>query len=60
MNLADTPRKRIAVFFLLLFLGLVAVAARMAYIQFVQGPKLTAKARTQLQEHKALQSPRGR
>lgn len=58
-KLADTPQKRVAVFFFILLLCLLVIGGRMGYLQLVQGPKLAEKTRQQLQESRALQSPRG-
>lgn len=59
MSIVHAPRRRIAYFMLLLIAGLVVIGARVAYIQFVQGPQLAAQARLQLKDTQALQSPRG-
>lgn len=59
MKLADTAQKRLAIFFLFLIASLIGIGIRIAYIQFIQGPQLSAKSTTQLQERRALQSPRG-
>lgn len=55
----DTPQKRVAIFFSILLICLLVISGRIGYLQLVQGPKLAEKARMQLQENKALQSPRG-
>lgn len=55
----DTPQKRVAIFFFILLICLLVISGRIGYLQLVQGPKLAEKARMQLQENKALQSPRG-
>ncbi|MDR3591134.1 MAG: penicillin-binding transpeptidase domain-containing protein [Negativicutes bacterium] len=39
--------------------AIVALTGRVAWVQLVDGAKLAARARTQLQESKVLQSPRG-
>ena len=59
MSTITATQKRLVVFFLLLVAGLTVIGARIAYIQFIQGAQLAAKARMQLQDQKALQSPRG-
>lgn len=59
MARAAQVQKRMTVFLLALILTGVALSARMAWVQLVQGKELTAKAQLQLQEKKPLQSPRG-
>ncbi|MBP1765075.1 MAG: spoVD 2 [Firmicutes bacterium] len=52
-------RKRIAIFFALLFFSLLVLMGRIAWVQFIDGKNLTEKATQQLQESRSLQSPRG-
>ncbi len=52
-------RKTIAVTMFLLLAAIVALAGRIAWVQFVEGRELAAKSRTQLRDSKLLQSPRG-
>jgi len=52
-------RKRIAIFFALLFFSLLVLVGRIAWVQFIDGKHLTEKAAQQLQESRSLQSPRG-
>lgn len=58
-KLADTPQKRVALFFFIILICLLGIIGRMGYLQLVQGTKLAEKTRLQLQESRALQSPRG-
>ncbi|BBB90778.1 penicillin-binding protein [Methylomusa anaerophila] len=54
-----TVRRRTALFLTLLMGMLGLLAGRIAWIQFAQGEKLSAKVRGQLQESRLLLSPRG-
>ena len=56
---APKVRKTIAFLLFLLLAAMLGLAGRIAWIQMVDGPKLAAKAKSQLQESKTLQSPRG-
>lgn len=51
--------KRVGLFILALLFGLIVILGRLAYVQLIQGGKLAEKARGQLKESRALQSPRG-
>lgn len=51
--------KRIIFFLSALFLLIILVAGRIAWIQFVNGKTMSSKIATQLRESKALYSPRG-
>lgn len=52
-------RKSIAVAMVFLLVAIGGLVGRIAWVQFVQGRMLAEKARSQLQENKLLQSPRG-
>lgn len=52
-------RRSIAVAMVFLLVAIVGLVGRIAWVQFVQGRMLAEKARSQLQENKLLQSPRG-
>lgn len=59
-QLADRRIQRnMAYFFIGLVMVLVALSVRIAWVQFVDGKRLTQKAKVQLYDNKALQSPRG-
>lgn len=58
-QLWNSPQKRIALFLMILMGALVVIGGRFAYLQLVEGKKLAAKSRSQLQYDKPLQSPRG-
>lgn len=51
--------KRIAIFVTVIIAALFMLAGRLAWIQFVQGEKLSEKARGQVLENRGLLSPRG-
>ncbi|MDR3562291.1 MAG: penicillin-binding transpeptidase domain-containing protein [Negativicutes bacterium] len=52
-------RKLIAVFLVMMLVAIFGLVGRIAWVQLVNGPKLAEQARSQLQESKLLQSPRG-
>lgn len=52
-------QRRIAIFITFLLLILIVLAGRLAWVQFVDGKRLSAKVQNQLKESKTLQSPRG-
>ncbi len=52
-------RRSIAVAMVFLLVAIGGLVGRIAWVQFVQGRMLAEKARSQLQENKLLQSPRG-
>ncbi|HWR42752.1 penicillin-binding protein [Sporomusa sp.] len=52
-------QKRLALFLLLTIFALVGLAGRIAWIQFGEGQRLSAKVRDQLRESRVMQSPRG-
>ena len=52
-------QKRLALFLLLTIVALVGLAVRIAWIQFGEGQRLSAKVRDQLKENRIMQSPRG-
>lgn len=52
-------RRYMAVIMILLLVAVTGLIGRIAWVQFVDGPKLAQKSRNQLQENKVLQSPRG-
>jgi len=52
-------RKALALFLLVLLFCLVVLAGRIAWIQFVDGPKLKEKVRLQLKDSQVLLSSRG-
>lgn len=54
-----TLEKRIAIFISVLLVIVLILMLRIAWIQFVDGKKMTARATTQLRESKTLHSPRG-
>jgi stage V sporulation protein D (sporulation-specific penicillin-binding protein) len=58
-EISTDKRKHIAKFFVFLLLLLLFLAGRIAWVQFVDGKHLTERSAMQLQESKALQSPRG-
>ncbi|MEN6565806.1 MAG: penicillin-binding transpeptidase domain-containing protein [Veillonellales bacterium] len=58
-NRGPVIQRRIAGFISILLLLILLLTGRIAWIQFVQGHNLSAKAQTQLQENRGLQSPRG-
>jgi len=58
-KITTAQRKRIAIFFAFIFFLLLILVGRIAWVQFVDGKKLTEKAAQQLQESRSLQSPRG-
>ncbi|SMC95704.1 penicillin-binding protein [Sporomusa malonica] len=51
--------KRLALFLMLTLLALAGLAGRIAWIQFGEGQRLSAKVREQLRESRVMQSPRG-
>ncbi|MDF2571169.1 MAG: spoVD 3 [Sporomusa sp.] len=51
--------KRLAIFLILTILALIGLTGRIAWIQFGEGQRLTAKVREQLRESRVMQSPRG-
>lgn len=59
MARVTSVQKRITVFLFALMLASALLTGRMVWVQLVQGKQLTAKAQNQLQDRKALQSPRG-
>lgn len=59
MSATKRARKRAILFFILILAGLITVGIRIAYLQFVQGPQLAAKAQDQLEDHRPVQSLRG-
>lgn len=59
MARATGVQKRITFFLVILMAACVLLTGRMVWVQLVQGEQLTAKAQNQLQDKKALQSPRG-
>ena len=54
-----TLEKRIAIFVSVLIVAVFVLMIRIAWIQFVDGKNMTARANTQLRESKLLHSPRG-
>lgn len=56
---APRVRKLIAIFLVVILAAIFGLAGRIAWVQFVNGPKLAERARSQLIESKELQSPRG-
>ena len=54
-----TLEKRIAIFISVLLVAVLILIIRIAWIQFVDGKSMTARANTQLRESKMLHSPRG-
>lgn len=54
-----TLEKRIAIFITVLLVAVLVLILRIAWIQFVDGKNMTARAETQLRESKMLHSPRG-
>lgn len=56
---ATGVQKRITFFLFALMIASALLTARMVWVQLIQGKQLTAKAQNQLQDKKALQSPRG-
>ena len=54
-----TLEKRIAIFVSVLLVAVFVLIIRIAWIQFVDGRNMTARATTQLRESKTLHSPRG-
>lgn len=59
MTRATGVQKRITFFLFILMIASALLTGRMVWVQLVQGKQLTAKAQSQLQDKKALQSPRG-
>lgn len=59
MAVSPRVKKSIAVAMFVMLAAIAALAGRIAWVQFVDGGKLAAKARTQLKDSKLLQSPRG-
>lgn len=59
MARATGVQKRITFFLVILMVACVLLTGRMVWVQLIQGKQLTAKAQNQLQDKKALQSPRG-
>jgi len=56
---APRVRKLIAISMFVMLAAIFGLVGRVAWVQLVDGPKLTERARIQLQESKILQSPRG-
>lgn len=52
-------QKRLAWFLTITMLGLFALAGRIAWIQFGEGQRLSARVQDQLSESRVMQSPRG-
>lgn len=52
-------QKRLALFLIMTILSLAGLAARIAWIQFGEGQRLSAKVQEQLRESRVMQSPRG-
>jgi cell division protein FtsI/penicillin-binding protein 2 len=59
MLTAPKVRKTLALFLFVMLVAIAGLAGRIAWVQFVNGPKLKERALTQLKENKILQSPRG-
>lgn len=59
MGMPVSMQKRLAWFLTLTMLALVALAVRIAWIQFSEGRQLSAKVQDQLRESWVIQSPRG-
>lgn len=58
-GITPVVRKNIAICLFLLIAAVVALSGRIAWVQLVDGKRLAAKAKIQLQDNKVLQSPRG-
>jgi len=58
VKLAAAVNRRIATFLFIIIVTLVGLAARIAWIQFVDGPKLTQRVQSQITENWTLQSSR--
>jgi stage V sporulation protein D (sporulation-specific penicillin-binding protein) len=54
-----TLERRIFIFISVLLVGVIILVARIAWIQFVDGKRMTERIETQLRESKILHSPRG-
>lgn len=52
-------QKRLAWFLMLTILALIGLTARIAWIQFGEGQRLSARVQDQLRENRTIQSPRG-
>lgn len=52
-------QKRLAWFLLLTIVALIGLAGRIAWIQFGEGKRLSARVQDQLRESRVMQSPRG-
>lgn len=52
-------QKRLAWFLMVAILALIGLAGRIAWIQFGEGQRLSARVRDQISESRVLQSPRG-
>ncbi len=52
-------QKRLAWFLMLTIVALIGLASRIAWIQFGEGQRLSARVRDQLRESRTMQSPRG-
>lgn len=59
MAMAVNTQKRLAWFLTVTMLALVVLAVRIAWIQFGEGRRLSARVQDQLQESRVMQSPRG-
>ncbi|SDE91195.1 penicillin-binding protein [Sporomusa acidovorans] len=59
MAMPVNMQKRLAWFLTVIMLGLFTLAVRVAWIQFGEGKRLSAKVQDQLQESRVMQSPRG-
>jgi stage V sporulation protein D (sporulation-specific penicillin-binding protein) len=57
--MALNAQKRIGIFLILMLFVLVILGGRIAWIQFVEGSELVAKAKMQLADKKELHLPRG-
>lgn len=58
-NNASAVKKRIAILFTIVMGLLVILLGRIAWVQFIEGKSLSARAQSQLRDSKVLQSPRG-
>ncbi|WP_371376032.1 penicillin-binding protein [Sporomusa aerivorans] len=52
-------QRRLALFLIMTIVSLIGLAGRIAWIQFGEGQRLSAKVQAQLRESRVMQSPRG-